>query len=109
MLHTRTFSHRSTEAVLSDEFITKSLEVCEAAARAGGRQLLAFLGRFQTREKGRSDLVTDADVASQDAIRRLITARFPDHSFVGEERSMDKAPIIADGLTWVVDPLDGTT
>ncbi len=66
-------------------------------------------GRFQAREKGAADLVTDADLASQAAIQRVISERFPEHFFLGEERP-DKAAMANDGrLVWIVDPLDGTT
>src|SRR3954453_15650402 len=85
------------------------LATCEAAARAGGQELLAWRGRFQTRNKGVGDLVTDADLASQEAIRRVIEARFPDHAFVGEEQRIKPVAPAADQLTWIVDPLDGTT
>jgi len=98
-----------TQSQLSEHFIDEALHVCEAAARAGGQELLAFRGRFQTREKGRADLVTDADESSQEAIRRLILAKFPDHAFVGEEHSLDKPPTGSSDFTWVADPLDGTT
>src|SRR5262245_42422116 len=79
------------------------------AARAGGRRLATWRGRFQTREKGAADLVTDADIDSQRAIQEVIAERYPDHAFLGEE-SVDK-PLTnqADRLIWVVDPLDGTT
>ncbi|HEX3600725.1 MAG TPA: inositol monophosphatase family protein [Lacipirellulaceae bacterium] len=85
------------------------LETSEAAARAGGEQLLAWRGRFRTREKGMCDLVTDADLASQTAIQALISERFPDHAFVGEEQAVKTVCNGTDQLTWVVDPLDGTT
>ncbi len=85
------------------------LTTCEAAARAGGHELLAWRGRFQTREKGFRDLVTDADLASQDAIRRIITAQFPNHEFLGEEQGIETVAPGANQLTWIVDPLDGTT
>jgi myo-inositol-1(or 4)-monophosphatase len=88
-----------------DEF----LATCEAAARAGGRELNAWRGRFQTREKGVSDLVTDADVASQEAIRLVVAGRYPSHAFLGEERPVDPAEFRADEFVWIVDPLDGTT
>jgi myo-inositol-1(or 4)-monophosphatase len=90
---------------LVDDWVT----TCEAAARAGGQELCAWQGRFQTRTKGVSDLVTDADLASQDAIRRIVAARFPDHAFLGEEQGTDSVAPAADQFTWVVDPLDGTT
>ena len=64
-------------------------------------------GRFQTREKSPTDLVTDADVASQEAIRLEIARHFPSHAFVGEE---EPAGLPAeDEYVWIVDPLDGTT
>jgi myo-inositol-1(or 4)-monophosphatase len=85
------------------------LTTCEAAARAGGQELLAWQGRFKTRKKGVRDLVTDADLASQDAIRRIITTRFPEHAFVGEEQGTESIAPSANQLTWIVDPLDGTT
>jgi myo-inositol-1(or 4)-monophosphatase len=85
------------------------LSTCEAAARAGGQELLAWQGRFQTRTKGVRDLVTDADLASQEAIRRIVATRFPGHAFVGEEQGSASTARIVDQLIWIVDPLDGTT
>jgi myo-inositol-1(or 4)-monophosphatase len=85
------------------------LDTCEAAARAGGRELVAWQGKFRSREKGVADLVTDADIASQHAIRRVIADTFPDHAFVGEEQTDEASNKRSDGPTWVVDPLDGTT
>ena len=84
-------------------------QVCEAAARAGGRELLAWRGRFQTREKAPADLVTDADLASQIAVRAEIAARYPDHLFIGEERQPDERLLDGERHAWLVDPLDGTT
>ena len=43
--------------------------VCEQAARAGGSVLMDFRGKFKVREKAPADLVTEADIASQQAIR----------------------------------------
>jgi myo-inositol-1(or 4)-monophosphatase len=87
------------------------LEVCEAAARAGGRVLADWRGRFGVSQKGRRDLVTEADVAAQREIRRIVLDAFPDHGFVGEESlpEMETTPARPDGLRWIVDPLDGTT
>jgi len=95
--------------LVSNELITDLLTTCEAAARAGGRELIAWRGRFETREKGASDYVTDADLAAQAAIQQVIAARFPDHDFIGEEHPPEKYPDRADQMSWIVDPLDGTT
>jgi myo-inositol-1(or 4)-monophosphatase len=82
------------------------LHVCELAARAGAEQLLAWRGRFQTREKAPRDLVTDADYASERAVRGVIAEHFPEHGILGEEApSMEQ---LDRPYCWVVDPLDGT-
>ena len=87
--------------------IEQLLVTCEAAARAGGAELLAWQGRFSARQKSARDLVTDADLASQAAVRAVILTDYPDHGFLGEEKpdfSQLERP-----YCWVVDPLDGTT
>ncbi len=94
----------------------KALEVCEAAARAGGRVLLDWIGRFSATNKGPRDLVTEADYASQKEIRRIVGAAFPDLGFVGEEADAGAGQPHSGhkghsgtGIRWIVDPLDGTT
>ena len=99
------------------------LEVCEAAARAGGRVLKEWRGKFAVSKKGPRDLVTEADLASQREIKRIVLGAFPDHGFIGEESLPNESlpdvravgvtngdDIIGpSGLRWIVDPLDGTT
>ena len=82
------------------------LVVCEQAARAGAEQLLAWQGRFQAREKAPRDLVTDADLASERAVREVIAAHYPEHGILGEEAPTPAA--LDRPFCWVVDPLDGT-
>lgn len=83
------------------------LKNCEAAARAGGQVLLDWIGHFDTREKARFDMVTDADLASQEVVRGMLLAAYPDHGFLGEE-GLPSGNSDAE-YRWVVDPLDGTT
>jgi myo-inositol-1(or 4)-monophosphatase len=83
------------------------LRVCEQAARAGSQVLLQWIGRFEVREKGPSDLVTQADLASQEAIRGILLLEFPKHVLVSEEADRPFDP--QHEYSWVVDPLDGTT
>jgi myo-inositol-1(or 4)-monophosphatase len=91
--------------------IPELVATCEEAARAGGRTLLEWRRRFRTWEKGPADLVTDADLASQEAIREVVASRFADHEFLGEETpgAAARATFARAEWTWVVDPLDGTT
>jgi myo-inositol-1(or 4)-monophosphatase len=83
------------------------LDAARRASRIGGEVLKSWAGRFAVREKGRADLVTEADLASQEAVYSAIMAEFPDHGFLGEEegKSIDGKS----GYRWIVDPLDGTT
>jgi len=106
------------EPTMQTSIPADALRICEAAARAGGRVLLDWVGRFGVSKKGPRDLVTEADVASQREIRRILLGAFPDHGFIGEESLPEHA---ADGqhgsqhaaggppLRWMVDPLDGTS
>ena len=91
-------------------------EVCVAAARAGGQVLREWRGKFAVSRKGPRDLVTEADFAAQREIRRVVTAAFPTHGFVGEEADGGPGQPASGmdghsgrGLRWIVDPLDGTS
>src|SRR5512133_3928118 len=57
--------------------------------------------------KSRADFVTDVDRAAEQAIADIVLARHPDARILGEELSpsLDHST----SLTFVVDPLDGTT
>lgn len=68
---------------------------------------MSWIGRFGVREKGPSDLVTQADWASQEAIRDVLMSAFPQHGFVSEEAEGELD--LTTEFCWVVDPLDGTT
>lgn len=85
------------------------LGVALLAARAGGAMLRDWQGKFQAREKSPADLVTDADLASQKAIAKVIAQHYPDHAFLGEENPGDVRRLLDQPYCWIVDPLDGTT
>lgn len=84
-------------------------KVCEEAARAGGAAVQSWVGKFTVRNKGPADLVTQADLASQEAIRRVVLGAFPEHSLLGEEDDPGKSPENHAEYRWIADPLDGTT
>jgi myo-inositol-1(or 4)-monophosphatase len=87
------------------------LEAAVQAAHLGAEVLEQWRTRFQVREKGRYDLVTEADIGSQQAIQAYLKKCFPDHVFVGEEAPVEQRqkPGADAPPTWIVDPLDGTT
>ncbi len=78
----------------------------ELAARAGGQALIErFGGSHEVRSKGFRDIVTEADVAAQDAIVTVLRQHFPEHGLLSEE---NLATASASEHVWVIDPLDGT-
>ncbi len=79
------------------------------AARRGGQVLLKWMGKTTTREKGFRDLVTQADVESQQVIQEFLNSEFPEHRFIGEESTGESEEISDSDFCWIVDPLDGTT
>ncbi len=82
-------------------------EACEAAARAGADILLRYFRKLDPAtiaEKTKNDFVSEADRASEAAIKAELERRFPQYAYLGEEMG-------ASGnaqRTWIVDPLDGT-
>lgn len=84
------------------------LRVAEASARAAGALALEKAREpFALQSKGFRDVVTDADFAAQRLIVDLIRDHFPTHGFLAEE----KDPALRRGgqVTWVIDPIDGTS
>jgi myo-inositol-1(or 4)-monophosphatase len=85
------------------------LEVAVEAARMAGALLLERARHGSERQVASkstpTDLVSEADLASERAIRELLAARRPQDGIVGEEGGSSEG---ASGLSWVVDPLDGT-
>lgn len=85
------------------------LEVAEKAAQAAAGLLVerftSGTGRDIRSKSTPTDLVSEADLAAEAAIRALLRDRRPDDAIVGEEG--DDAPGTT-GLRWIVDPLDGT-
>ncbi len=84
------------------------LAVAREAADAAAEELRGRYGeraRGVRSKSGPTDLVSDADLAAEAAIRSVLGARRPDDAILGEEGG----ETAGEGeLRWVVDPLDGT-
>jgi myo-inositol-1(or 4)-monophosphatase len=84
-------------------------ELAAEAARLAGGLLLERAARGA--ESGVSskstptDLVSEADLAAERAIRELLSDRRGDDGFLGEEGGDEPG---VSGVRWIVDPLDGT-
>lgn len=82
-------------------------EIAIQAAKQGGKVLMSKFGQvLSVRQKGVVDLVTDADIASEEAIVKVIRGTFPRHNILAEEA--DYGSFDSD-YRWIIDPLDGTT
>ena len=83
------------------------LQLAEALAREAGALLLdAFGSVLRTASKSTpTDLVSEADLASERLLRTRLAAERPDDGIVGEEGDDVTG---SSGRRWVVDPLDGT-
>jgi myo-inositol-1(or 4)-monophosphatase len=80
-------------------------------AREAGRVLAEKFGRaLQVSNKGDIDLVTEADLASEQLIVERVRSYHPRHAILAEEAG-DVTPAGggASEFKWIVDPLDGTT
>jgi myo-inositol-1(or 4)-monophosphatase len=97
----------SVSAAERSDLASVAMLVAEEAATlvaAGHRS------RPRADEKGRHDLVTAFDRASEARILSRLAERTPGIPVVGEEGAGGDAPRRAtSGLVWYVDPLDGTT
>jgi myo-inositol-1(or 4)-monophosphatase len=83
------------------------LAVAQEAARTGAREAMSRFGRVAEGVHAKStptDLASDADLASESAIRELLRRLRPDDAILAEEGGETGDG----GLRWVVDPIDGT-
>jgi myo-inositol-1(or 4)-monophosphatase len=94
--------------VLPQEQVTDLLALCEALAREAGdpvrQRSLATVAVTETKSSV-NDVVTAVDREVEELLRRRIAAARPEDGVLGEEEG---ARAGTSGLTWVVDPIDGT-
>ena len=91
---------------MSSTQMSKELSAALDAARAAADVIRGFYQRnVRIEVKADKTPVTEADVRSEEAIRELLTKRFPSFGFYGEETG--KSDMNAESV-WLVDPIDGT-
>jgi myo-inositol-1(or 4)-monophosphatase len=89
-------------------------ELLDLAVEAAGAAAVELRIRFGRSDGVRSkstptDLVSDADLAAESAIRAVLAASRPDDAVLAEEGGASgPAHAGGDALRWLVDPLDGT-
>jgi myo-inositol-1(or 4)-monophosphatase len=89
---------------MSAELLALAQETARAAADLV-RERAARTVEVAATKSTATDVVTEADRASEDLIRRMIAAKRPDDAFLGEEGD---DVVGTSGVRWIVDPIDGT-
>lgn len=92
------------EAPPADDLRALARELARAAGAVLRRHRRGEVTVARTKSSG-TDVVTAADVASEQELRRLLAAARPHDGVLGEEEGLVPG---TSGLTWVLDPLDGT-
>lgn len=88
--------------------LTGAQDIAKAIAIVAGNSLRDSYHRPRKIDyKGDIDLVTQADRDAEATIVAALRERFPSHAILAEESA--KHTLEDNALTWVVDPLDGTT
>lgn len=102
------FPRRDPVAV-DDRELTEYLDFARRLAEAAGAVTLSCfrrpIGVDNKAGKAAYDPVTAADRGAEAAIRELIGRVYPEHGIFGEEHGYRPG---SSGLTWVIDPIDGT-
>ncbi len=88
--------------MMHSPFLTTALDAARLAADVVRRY---YQQNIAITIKADKSPVTQADVETEQVIRKLISTRFPDHGFYGEETGSQG--LDAEYL-WLVDPIDGT-
>ena len=79
-------------------------------ARDAGGLLMQRLGAAKVHNKGDIDLVTEADLASENLIIERIRSYYPQHGILAEESGeAESSGGRSSEWKWIIDPLDGTT
>tara|TARA_B100000686_G_C16591873_1_gene863810 strand:+ start:159 stop:965 length:807 start_codon:yes stop_codon:yes gene_type:complete len=84
------------------------LEFAIKIAKEAGDIQMSYFGKISSLDKKSTsiDLVTNADIESEEFLIKKIQEAFPGHSILSEERG---ELLTNSEYLWVIDPLDGTT
>lgn len=93
-----------TERPTNDELLALALAIALEAGELASRRLREGV-EIAASKSSKEDIVTHADRETEALIRRRLREQRPDDGFLGEESGSETG---SSGLTWVVDPIDGT-
>ncbi|ADH84852.1 inositol monophosphatase family protein [Desulfurivibrio alkaliphilus] len=93
-----------------DRRLAAILDSAGRAAFAAGEVLRRkYDTPLKINHKGRIDLVTEADLASEQAVLKVLQRDHPGIAVLAEESAPVTEKTAISGPLWVIDPLDGTT
>lgn len=84
--------------------LTAFATIADIAVGAARTTLAEAQRHMSVRDKGKRDVVTDADLAVEEVVRSLLEAETPEIGFLGEESGTSSQS----ALRWTLDPIDGT-
>ncbi|UCD66752.1 MAG: inositol monophosphatase [Deltaproteobacteria bacterium] len=108
MLHTAKTIERCLLHCSNSDIQNKLQVATEAALKAGNILQERYEQPHQIHHKGAIDLVTEADLASEELILDILQSYSPDTKILSEE-SFDSYVDLPEEPVWIIDPLDGTT
>ncbi len=93
----------------SETDLKLALDEAVAAATQAGEIIVALSrqGAYEVRQKQGTEIVTTADLRSDEIIREHLGAKFPQDRFLSEEVVVEGAFDFS-GAVWIIDPIDGT-
>lgn len=93
------------DAATAEDLIATAAELADAARKATLQHFRSDLLSAESKETHRFDPVTVADRLSEERMRAILARRRPMDGILGEEMGTVEG---TSGLTWVLDPIDGT-
>jgi len=95
-------------AVGRDDLMNRDAVLLRDTVQEAGRLALSlFRTELKNWTKGASSPVSEADIAVNDLLEKLLRSATPDYGWLSEE-SADDEQRLGKRLVWIVDPIDGT-
>jgi myo-inositol-1(or 4)-monophosphatase len=93
-------------STIEPDLLDRLVAAAEAAADVAGAVVRPFFrAGLGAEQKSDRSPVTIADRSAEQAMRAVLSERFPEHGVLGEEFGLDRPDA---RLRWVLDPIDGT-
>jgi myo-inositol-1(or 4)-monophosphatase len=94
---------------IAEMYLDRELEIARGLAIEAGAALRSHQrGPLEIRHKENGEIVTPADLASNEVICRGLAAAFPGDT-IGSEENQPVAMVSSNARVWIVDPLDSTS